>query len=115
MPFINWILGIHAAVLPVQEEPLCAQQERDVHSIAQASATQEQLPCAVLVQGKQLLYAQQEERDQLRRAGYNPILWGVADRAREVFSDVPQAWYQRLLELGNLQVSSWGWFLVQNQ
>ena len=62
----------------------------------------------MLVQGKQLLYAQQEERDQLRRAGYNPILWGVADRAREVFSDVPQAWYQRLLELGNLQVSSWG-------
>eukprot|EP00891_Asterochloris_glomerata_P006950 jgi/Astpho2/6950/Aster-01812 len=55
------------------------------------------------MKGKQLLYAQQEERDQLRRAGYNPILWGVADRAREVFSDVPQAWYQRLLELGNLQ------------
>ena len=62
----------------------------------------------MLVQGKQLLYAQQEERDQLRRAGYNPILWGVADRAREVFSDVPQAWYQRLLELGNLQVRAPG-------
>lgn len=68
----------------------------------------EPLAFVVLVQGKQLLYAQQEERDQLRRAGYNPILWGVADRAREVFSDVPQAWYQRLLELGNLQVRAPG-------
>jgi hypothetical protein len=48
--------------------------------------------------------AQEEERDQLERFGYNPAARGLHERPVEVVGYVPQPWYASLLQKGGLQV-----------